>query len=338
MRLGDGIRIGLLVTVLAAAADLPAQPVQQARLERIDRWQSVLPGATVKPRFRIAAGDPQAVRLAWELTARHRTIRRGGQRLPAGKGPHEVAIELEIPQLNDGVSLELELSVWLEDAAGQRIGEALGQTLWILAADPFAGASRRLEELQIVLFDPQKSTIERFEAAKIPFRLARGNDALAVSEEGLVVIGEGVSFETNRGLIETLRTLVRHGRRVVVLAPAAGTLVLSEGEKGEIQPALRSLHLRRRDIISEFDKRLDAAAWLDFELPDGRLGVELGGDGLALEIAGNQLRWSYVELTAQDSTGGMVVCDLPVIGRWDSGPTPRYLLAHLLGLFEPDKP
>ena len=73
-------------------------------------------------------------------------------------------------------------------------------------------------------------------------------------------MGEGVSFREYRGLPDVLIHAALHGVKVVCLAPAAGSLRLSVDDEKPFA-ALRSLSLKRADVIAEFDKRLDYRDW-----------------------------------------------------------------------------
>jgi hypothetical protein len=90
------------------------------------------------------------------------------------------------------------------------------------------------------------------------------------------------------------------------------------------------ISLRGTGVIHRLDKRLDAAGWL----LDGKVavsGVSLKGDQRqVLAVVGRDGEWPWVEIDYPAPAGKLVVCGFDFLGKWDAGPTPRYLFARLL--------
>lgn len=116
------------------------------------------------------------------------------------------------------------------------------------------------------------------------------------------------------------------GVTVVCLAPAGGTFVWP----GADEPLPQRLSLRRQEVISDLDPRLDAHAWPSV----GRVaacGVIVQGDGRGQAMAfvsQSKRAWPWLEARYDRAT--LVVCGFEIIRCWDDGPTPRFLLARML--------
>jgi hypothetical protein len=86
------------------------------------------------------------------------------------------------------------------------------------------------------------------------------------------------------------------------------------------------IRLRRNEIITELDKRLDATAWP----PDGAVPhTGLVPDRTGAEVTEDS-GWPWVELWLQEPHGRLVICGFKIVATWDNGPTPRFLLVRIL--------
>ena len=112
------------------------------------------------------------------------------------------------------------------------------QPLWFFPAHPFAQRAEWLKDLKITLFDPAVTTAPVLKAMEIPFEETRNVAALEELKEGLLLVGEGVSFEDERALPEMLFKAAARGLPVLCLAPAKGTLPLP-GADNRALPAPR---------------------------------------------------------------------------------------------------
>lgn len=329
--LGVTAVIALLPAVLLHAEDSPP-----GRLERIDNWRSTLPDTIVEARFRVNGDDQAPVRLEWRLTSRHRTISNGNEvvRLTDEKS-NELKVPIAIPRLAKGVSLDAKLEAWLEDANGELVGERLVRPVWILAADPFSKI-RQSADNSIVLYDPQTTTVKQFEKSGIPYHRLRTIDALLETNASLVIIGENTSFSRNRALADALRTLLAGGKRILVLAPAEGRIFDAEFDASNSNSGSPvSMRAVRRQLVTEFDRRLDSSDWVGTEVPPGRLAIDSGNQRLSINVVDKGVHWSEIELQATAPHGQVRICDMPVIRHWESGPSPRYLLKHWMTMLNP---
>src|SRR5690606_3254587 len=130
--------------------------------------------------------------------------------------------------------------------------------------------------LSISLFDPPGATAELFERVKLPFQRIRTLEAIANVEQGLLIVGEEISFRRFRSLPELLIATASRGVPVLCLAPSEGMLALPLGGPDAPTP-LRGLSFRKSDVITELDRRLDAEQWVASDERGLKQGVIAAG-------------------------------------------------------------
>jgi hypothetical protein len=143
------------------------------------------------------------------------------------------------------------------------------------------------------------------------------------------MIGEGVSLSAQSNLMGVVDDLVSLGRKVVFLAPTDGYLAFPGHDDAAVAPT--RITLRRSEVITELDKRLDAVQWP----PDGRvirsaLLVQSRRGRVVLSVDEAPNAWPWVDVLYSGG-GRLTVCGFAIIRQWQAGPTPRYLFAKMLG-------
>ena len=315
---------------IAAAPLLPCATAAEptAEITPLEGWSAFFSGDQVKLRYRLQSSETMKGRLAWSHSAQRRPIARGERAVTVDETkPTEVEIPLQLPEVRDGVVFDTDLTVQLLDSRGEVVAEHQ-RVVRLFPRDPFSDRHEWLEELKIVLYDPPGQTADVFDDAEVPYKTARSLSNLEETSEGIVVIGEGVSLADHANLPEVMTKVAASGVPVFCLAPADGRLAFP-GSEAE-QPTAASVSLRRGDVITELDKRLDAEAWP----PDGELtvtGLEMTSfrGRVLLSVAESPQLWPWFEVTYPDG-GRMIVCGFGIIRCWQAGPTPRYLLASVL--------
>ncbi len=286
-------------------------------------WSDLFGGTRADFPFTVNVDAAMRGRAAWVITVDRRAVARGEAEVVAAPGqPGRLTVRWDVPPVKDGVILRADLSVTVA-------GTTLETPLWVFPRDPFAGRARWLAGRKIALFDPERTTSPTLEAMGIPFELLRNVDAIAERTEGVVLVGEGISFEDERGLAPALLRAAGRGLSVLCLAPSVGTLPLPDHADVEL-PVPARLTFRGRDAITALDKRLDDRAWP----PDGRivasslrLSVERGRVVAAACSDATAYPWVEAEFTGG---GRLLVCGFAVIAKWDSSPAPRFLFARIL--------
>lgn len=318
----------LAATLIAAPHETHADEDPAPKIEAVTRWQTALPDSDVLIKYRVIGEKP--TQLAWELKAHHRVLERGKQRIKKKDDARYAELKLRMPPLKKEVSLNIELHARLEDADGEALGDAHVKRISLLTPDVFAGLQAWLENLDIVLYDPEKATIERFEKAEIPCRVILGLDALAATDSSFVIVGEGVRFDSSGPLADVLWKLARRGASVLVLAPEPGMVIPVSEDKTRRSKAFAAIGLRHRDVITRFDKRLDAEQWQTFDVPQGGLELNLDKGKWSIDAVEGECGWSWIDLPLKKSAGRITLCRLPIVRHWDDGPTPRYMFLQML--------
>ena len=238
--------------------------------------------------------------------------------------PGELVLRLDLPAPRPGVVIRATVAIHLDG------GVLLTHRLWIFPEDPFVERRAALESMKITLFDPEKNTAAVFQRAKIPFRAVRDVAGLSAAGEGLIVVGEGASPRQWRGLPRALIDAAARGLPVLWLAPAAGTIPLPGVGDREL-PAPREFLLRQAEVITAFDKRLDTVWPPDGKTAAARIELAASRAGIFGEMSAGERGWPWLEIACPVRSGRLLFCGFGIIAKWESGPTPRYLLAHLLG-------
>jgi hypothetical protein len=322
---GTLILIGLVTLSLARAQD------EKITIEPREKWTNFFAGSKADFHFMLKGADALKGRVEWTLAdaGTKRVFPRGRGEAPIAAGP--LKISLNIPTVNAGVVLQAQLVVSVVAAGQEKPAATYEKTLWIFPANPFTDRLKWLEELKINLFDPdpKSKTAEALKGLKVPFEEVRNAAALGELKEGLVLVGEGVSFNDEVGLAEALVQAASRGRPVLCLAPAAGSFPLPEKNNGLPSPA--SLNLQRQDIIRKLDKRLDADAWApDNQVAASSLELQAEDGKVVGVLAEGAKGWPWLQLDYPDKNCRLVLCGFALVRRWEAGPAPRYLLARLL--------
>lgn len=295
-----------------------------------EQWSNLFGGKESVFHIAVTAREAFDGRAGWRLSSSGRTLGRGEREISAG--PAEVGtieLRLQVPEVKEGVIIQALLSVSVYEVGAANAEASIEKQIWIFPEDPFVGRKEWLKKLNIRLFDPEENTIEVFTNAKIPFEKAGNIDSFAEIRDGILLIGEGVSLKDYRGLSEMMVKTAASGTPVLCLAPADGEIVLPG--MGDVElPAPNAMIFRRNDIITELDKRLDADAWPQ----DGKVvavSLKLKGErGPVIgEIKKGGEGWTWVEMNFGDNGGNLIVCGFGIIEKWNSGPTPRFLLAKI---------
>jgi len=330
-------RPGHTAAVAASLLLLVLVPPSAARADRNglelrweEPWCAVFAESQATFHVSITAKEPFSGRLTWVLRLNQRTLARREQSVTgAPNKPARVEMRVDIPPVKEGVVVPAALTVAVFATGGREATVAAEKRLRIFPKDPFHLRKTWLEELRLRLLDPEETTAEVFDDAKIPYESVRSPQTLEGEGGSMLVVGAGVSFEDYRGLAEDLVRLAAGGCRVLCLSPAGGEMTLPGTAEAEL-PAPLALAFRQADVITELDKRLDPAGWPpNGKLVASALVVKAGRAQVVGEIVPDGRGWPW--FAAEFASGGkLVLCGFPIMEKWRAGPTPRFLFARIL--------
>lgn len=315
----------ILAAVLASAADEPKKDDKEKEKPAVAVAPTGAPGNVFGDevhefKFRVEVQRASKGRIAWRVAAGTATVKAGEVEYAAtADAPAVVSIKVAVPPVKDGVVLHTRLTLSaIEDKQPKPVA-TYEQDLWVFPKDPFADRTEWVKKLKVTLYDPKGDTAKVLTAAKVPFEEARDVDAVIAVKEGVLLVGEGLSFKDERGLTAALHKLAADGRTVLILAPASGEVMIP----GVGGPAAGFEDLSfRREIVRKLDKRLDPDGWP----PDGKavassVVVKMGDDTTGGVVEAGPGGWPWVEARATAGKGRWALCGLGVIAKWDAGPT-----------------
>ena len=272
-------------------------------------------------RLRGISGVAAGADVWFSLTRDQRKISSGTVKAEADAS---LNLPVRIPEMKPGVALALDLTLRVGGDHGRVLRSG---TLWAFADRPFEAKCNPAAPRAILLYDPEGKTDPALRSIELPFETVTKLDALADRTNAVIVVGEGVSLEGERGLWQVLMDAVARGDHVLLLAPKDGQLHLPPAwenlKAGSVQEVLR------HGTVAKLPYKLDLESWP----PDGKAVVtrfQLAGFrdeavfNVTLEAGCAAIGWDSA------SGGRFRACGLGIIARWNETPAARWLLAEML--------
>lgn len=297
---------------------------EEVRLVIREGWMDYFGGRNETFHVSVNAPGSAGQRLGWALSAGGRVVARGETTVDE---TFVGAFAVTMPSVKEGVVIDGVLSVTALGSAGNRVLSSTEQAVYLFGENPFADRTAWLEKCRIQLFDPGQLTADVLEKLGVPFESVRNVGALA-DGDGLLLVGEGVSFEDYPGLADALVQAAISGQSVLCLAPADGSFAVpGASDPNAVRPV--RLCFRGTQVIGELDKKLDGELWPVRGNPVARDFALTGERRLAtVECAKAGAGWPWLE--AEFPGGGCVIfCGFAVVESWETGPAPRFLLLRI---------
>lgn len=248
--------------------------------------------------------------VAWQASAARRPFASGVVEPRNGK----LEIEFRTPQVREGVVLPIQVAV----------GESLFK-IHIFGRDPLADRHSWAESLHLVLFDPPGETAKAFDTISLPHGQLTGLGGLSAVNEGIVVIGEGLSLADHPGLDDTLCCLARQGVPVILLAPQSGSFRVTD-------PAPKRLELQDESAGQQIDPRIIG----DLRRSRG-LRVSGDGNGPLLRIADQGSSYAWGDFRFDNKRGRLCCLTWDLLATWETSPAPRFFFVRLLEIVSSGK-
>lgn len=254
---------------------------------------------------------------------------RNGRTLASGTALCEksgtVFLPVALPEMKPGVALPL--GIVLRLGSDQGLPLLTNDKLWAFSEQPFAPGHNPAAPHSIWLYDPAKRTAAALTSIALPFERVTKIKELNGVTNAVIVVGEAVSLEEERGLWEALTAAVARGNGVLLLAPANGAVKPPEAwgclSAGTAQAILR------HPLAGGPPYTLDLTA-----CPSGPVGGArfylIGRDDEAIFAVATD-RGSEAVAWDDPVTGGRFrACGLALIASWEETPAARWLLAEML--------
>ena len=271
-------------------------------------------------RVRGVAGVVAGADVWFSVAKDHRRISSGTIKAEADG----LKLPVRIPEMKPGVALALELTL----RAGSEQGPVLRSgPLWAFAERPLEANHNPAAPRSILLYDPEGTTEPALRGIELPFETITKLDVLSDRTNAVIVVGEGVSLDGERGLWQTLMDAVAHGNHVLLLAPKDGQLHLPPAWEnlmvGDAQKVLR------HGTVAKLPYKLDLTNWP----PDGkaaatRFQLAAFRDEAVFNVTPDA---GTVAMGFDTATGGRFrACGLGIIAKWNETPAARWLLVEML--------
>ncbi|MEZ6122487.1 MAG: hypothetical protein R3C49_04840 [Planctomycetaceae bacterium] len=331
----------LLMIVAILTTNSTTARGQELRIVPAEPWSTAFAGEELRLAVRVTSVDdadgavPKG-RLQWSHSFNRRTISSGEAELQAdNNGSATAELVLKPATVRDGVIIATRVTADLVDAQGKATDTRFEQTLWLFPSDPLTGRSEWAKSLQIELFDPVGRTAKLLDDLQLPYQLIHHVGAPdATQQKSILIIAEDVSLVRNRALSDQMLQAAMAGRRVLVLAPADGGIVLpGMDDRDDADSALPGeIRFARQTVITELDKRLDASAWLGAGPTVPFHGLRMGSRRGRIEasVSLRSTAWPWLRIGYPQTGGALIFCGFRVIEHAHHGPTPRYLLIRIL--------
>jgi len=217
----------------------------------------------------------------------------------------------------------------VELRAGSEQGRLLRQgLLWAFSEQPFDPERKLSSSRSLLLYDPEGRTDAALRSISLVHESLERPSLLDGVTNALILVGEGVSLTSERGLAERLAAAVVRGNRVLLLAPSEGQL--EPPSAWRVLLAGNAQDVLRKQEAKTLTYKLDLNRWP----PDGnairmRFHLVAERDAAVFDVTPN----AGCEAVGWDdaaSGGRFLACGLGIISKWSETPAARWLLAEMV--------
>jgi hypothetical protein len=270
-------------------------------------------------------------RISWRLSSENNRTLASGE--AAANGP-SVTLPMRTPPVRDGVMLEASLQVL---GAAKAHGVPRECTLWIMPSDPFAVTPQEWKKRNVRIYDPEGSLIPRLEKLSLELEAIENPDALEGVRDGVLVVGEGVSFRDMPALWDSLHRVAANGVPVLCLSPADGTVELPGTAKSSL-PSPRRVTWRRSDVATTMHTHLTWPSVVHGTPTVRPFSLRGEGASVMIDMASEDPGWPWLEIDYAAPRGKVILCGLSLGQFWDTSPTPAWLFAATMEYMVTNKP
>jgi hypothetical protein len=144
----------------------------------------------------------------------------------------------------------------------------------------------------------------------------------------MLIIGEGLSLNSYRGIDEMIFRALNAGTAVICLAPAEGLITMPA--TAAIPVHLRQFSLKSSAVVKELDKRLTFDGWpADNAFQNSGIVFQPDRGAVSAGIIQGHRSWPWMEIHTGEEGRKLVVCCFRIIEQWNIHPAPRYLLLRM---------
>jgi len=304
-----------------------AEPI----ISDITESQCWFAGGEVKNVFSISGIETESLSGQWRLSVANHTVARGEKALNMANGIVPFNISFTLPEINPGIIVDLMLDLSVVDVDSGNKLVTTNKIIKSFSQDAFVDRDEWLKSIDIVLFDPEKTTSDLFDNLEIPYSFTKNTDALTEVDHGIVIVGEGVSLNENKGLWNVLVDVALRNIPVLCLALREGEMRIPGVGITEKSAKLSMLAFKRYQAITDLNKILDRQSWCGERMVASQsiiFKAERGQIIASVEKGCNN--WLWLEQSFEGADTKLVLCQFQIIKNWKRSPVPQYLLLNIL--------
>lgn len=298
---------------------------QSITIEFEDSWGGIFAGRKTPYEITLSEKDAAYVSLSWKLVAKGRTLSSGQQEVRfRNTRVVTTSLPLSSPALKSGIKIEADL--FIEAVVNEEQKKLFKRKIELYGPDVLLNKQYIFDEFNIYLFDPLGNTTKIFDELGITYTKRSKNQVQNIKEKGLLVIGEGVELDKQRGLITTTIELASRGWPVLILQPRSGTIPIPKLSFGS-EVDISRLSFANNSIVKTFSEDY---LWAKNDQVNLRY-ITLTQRHLATEVQiSEEQGWSWFHLEFDGSDGRILVCMLPFSEHASTNPVPMLILSRLL--------
>ncbi|NOQ17269.1 MAG: hypothetical protein GQ581_09430 [Methyloprofundus sp.] len=295
-----------------------------------NNWAGIFAGQSAAYAISLSNDQHTAVFLKWRLVAKNRTLAQGQDTIRFAENTSISShIVLQTPKMKSGVMLKAKLIIDAVDTEHPQLKDHVEAKLGIYSTDLSQFDLLNTDKLNVQLFDPEGQTGQFLTHLQIPYHAISKQQLLnSTATEGLIIVGENIALDQQRGLMQGLIELASLGQKILLLQPKAGTIPLTElavQQNGQAPELL----LRHNSVTNSFAQEY---AW-DLPSTNNLYGLSLTHhrQAILLQITPYQTGdWSWLQLNYTQSQGQLIVSLLPFNKVINDYPIPQLIFRKLL--------
>ncbi len=301
---------------------------QSLTIRAENNWAGIFAGRVTPYKIVLSSDQKSHSSITWKLISKGRVLSSGQQTVNfSNKESGTITLPLSSPPVKPGITLASRLIIEKADENDLQQRLVYDSNLTIYGPDIPLTEKKVYRKLDIQLFDPIGRTSEILDELSIPYSVLSKSQLINQTNTGLILIGAGIEFNSQRGLANALIDLAKKGQRILVLQPLSGQIRLATLSNSAIKPSTMSF--ADDSIVTSF---AEGFKWINND-PMKTHGIRLDNRRqtiLANIVSYQEASWDWFRLEFNQTDGQLIVCMLPFLDYIKENPVPKAIFSRLL--------